>query len=93
MCICPSAKPIQPAAIATRPITSGEAHALEDLETPIRQQQEAVLIELVNATPDDDPDKPEVLFRLAQHYSLQQRFWRLRSVELLRGTADDGSNR
>ena len=74
-------KPIQPVAIVQRPISAGDAMAVAELQAPIRQDQEAVLLQLVIDTPDTDPDKAEYLFRLAEHYSLQQRFWRLEAGE------------
>ena len=46
---------------------------------PLRREQESILVQLVHDTPQDDPDKPDYLFRLAEHYAMQQRFWRLQS--------------
>jgi hypothetical protein len=74
-------KPIQPVAtIPGRPITGDEAMKIEEETQPIRLEQEAVLAKLVAQTPDSSPDKPDLLFRLAEHYAKQQRFWRLKSL-------------
>lgn len=74
-------KPIQPVAIVQRPISAGDAMAIAELQEPLRQQQEGVLLQLVTSTSDDDPDKAEYMFRLAEQYSLAQRFWRLEAGE------------
>jgi hypothetical protein len=74
-------KPIRPIATVQRPISAGDAMAIAELQSPIRQEQEGLLVQLVNSTSDDDPDKAEYLFRLAEHYSLAQRFWRLKAGE------------
>jgi len=74
-------KPIQPVATPpARPITGDEAMKIEEDTQPIRLEQEAVLAKLVAQTPDSSPDKPDLLFRLAEHYAKQQRFWRLKSL-------------
>ncbi len=74
-------KPSRPvAALPGRPLTGDEAMQIEEDTQPIRVEQEAVLAKLVAQTPDDSPDKPDLLFRLAEHYAKQQRFWRLKSL-------------
>jgi hypothetical protein len=74
-------KPIQPVATPpARPITGDEAMKIEEDTQPIRLEQEAVLAKLVAQTPDSSPDKADLLFRLAEHYAKQQRFWRLKSL-------------
>jgi hypothetical protein len=74
-------KPIQPVATPpARPITGDEAMQIEEDTQPIRLEQEAVLAKLVAQTPDSSEDKPDLLFRLAEHYAKQQRFWRLKSL-------------
>ncbi len=62
-------------------VTASQAMAIELAKQPLRAEQERNLIELVAATPDDDPDKPELLFRLAEHYAQQRRFWLLKAIE------------
>ncbi len=74
-------RPKPPVASIDRPISAGDAMATAELQAPIRQEQEGLLLQLVNSTSDDDPDKAEYLFRLAEHYSRQQRFWRLEAGE------------
>src|SRR3954463_11328252 len=48
---------------------------------PLRKEQQQILIGLVRDTPDDDPDKPDFLFRLAEQYAAQLRFWSLKAAE------------
>ena len=74
-------KPIQPKAIETKPITSDAAlAALADAE-PVRREQEVILVKLVANTPDDDDEKADLLFRLAEHYAKQMRYWRLEATK------------
>jgi hypothetical protein len=47
---------------------------------PIREEQEGLLGQLVRETPDDDPDKPDILFRLAERYAQQARLFRLQAI-------------
>jgi hypothetical protein len=74
-------KPKAPIAIVDHPITGAEAMDIEERNQPIRAEQEAVLAKLVKQTPDTDLDKADLLFRLAEHYAKQSRFWRLKSME------------
>ncbi|MBA3455795.1 MAG: hypothetical protein H0T42_22050 [Deltaproteobacteria bacterium] len=75
-------KPIKPTTgIQGRPATATEVMAIEELKEPLWREQEVILQQLVNETPDDAPDKADLLFRLAEHYAKQQRFWRLKSME------------
>ncbi|MDB4960506.1 MAG: Tetratricopeptide repeat protein [Myxococcales bacterium] len=74
-------KPIQPTTTQGRAVTADEVMAIETQTEPLRREQEVILRQLANKTPDDDPDKPDLLFRLAEHYAKQQRFWRLKSLE------------
>jgi hypothetical protein len=53
---------------------------IEERTQPIRREQERVLERLIRETPDDDPDKPDIMFRLAEHYAKQLRFYRLQSI-------------
>src|ERR1700760_3099448 len=67
---------------ATTPaVDAGDILDLEDRAEPLRAEQQAILIQLVNDTPDTDPDKPDYLFRLAEQSALQLRHWRLRATE------------
>lgn len=75
------AKSIKPTIDKGRPATANEVMAIQEQNEPLRREQEVILGQLVNETPDDDPDKPDLLFRLAEHYAKQQRFWRLKSLE------------
>jgi hypothetical protein len=67
---------------ATTPaVSADDILAIEDKTEPLRAEQQAILIQLANDTPDTDPDKPDYLFRLAEQYALQLRHWRLRATE------------
>jgi len=46
---------------------------------PLRVEQESLLLQLIRDTPDTDPDKPDLLLRLAEHYAIQERIWRVKS--------------
>jgi len=76
-------KPIEPAKpVSHQPaVTADQVLMIEERVDPIRQEQEAILLGLIRDTPDDDPDKPDYLFRLAEHYASQLRLWRLKAVE------------
>jgi hypothetical protein len=66
---------------ATKPTVTASAILEAEVATqPIRREQEAILEKLVADTPNDDPDKPDYMFRLAEHYAKQLRFWRLQAV-------------
>lgn len=71
----PRARPAQPA------VTADDMLEIEEENQPIRVAQEKVLEGLVRDTPDDDPQKPDLMFRLAEHYARQLRFWRLKAIE------------
>src|SRR5262245_2343527 len=76
-------KPVQSSTASPQraPITADIALAIEVNAQPIRREQEAILVRLVNDTPDDDPEKPDLMLRLAEHYAQQLRFWRLKAIE------------
>jgi hypothetical protein len=57
------------------------AMAIAEAQEPIKKEQEALLIQLATDTPDDDPAKPDYLFRLAEQYAGELRLWRLKSAE------------
>jgi hypothetical protein len=73
-------KPKPPTATPGVPITADGIVRIEELTQPIRREQERVLQQLVRDTPDDDPDKPDIMFRLAEHYAKQLQFWRLQTI-------------
>jgi hypothetical protein len=76
-------KPIHP--VAPKPHTpaigADQAMAIAEAQEPIKKEQEALLIQLATDTPDDDPAKPDYLFRLAEQYAGELRLWRLKSAE------------
>jgi hypothetical protein len=74
-------KPVQPTSAAPpKPIVTADALLeIEEHAQPIRRDQEAILEKLVRETPDDDPDKPDYMFVLAEHYAKQLRFSRLQA--------------
>ena len=77
-----------PATQARPAVSADEALQLHLDRAPLRREQEALLERLVRDTPEDDPEKPDLLFRLAEHYAHHERVWRLRAVhEAMRGTA------
>jgi hypothetical protein len=81
----PDAKPpavIVAKPVATKPaITADQAMHVEELADPIHRDQAALLEGLVRDTPDDDPQKPDIIFRLAELYAMQARLWRLESFD------------
>jgi hypothetical protein len=78
----PSAAPAHPAPKPARPaVDADDILAIEEANQPIRREQEKVLEGLVRDTPDDDPQKPDLMFRLAEQYARQLRFWKLKAIE------------
>jgi hypothetical protein len=77
-------KPKPPKVIKDRPLTGNDVMLIEERNEPLRREQEALLVKLVGQTPDSDLEKPDLLFRLAEHYAKQQRFWRLKSIETVK---------
>jgi hypothetical protein len=82
----PDVKPVAanaaPASSASKPaITADQAMHVEELADPIRRDQETLLEGLVRDTPDDDPQKPDIIFRLAELYAMQARLWRLETFK------------
>lgn len=71
----PRARSAQPA------VSADDLLELEEKNQPIRVEQERDLEGLVRDTPDDDPQKPDLMFRLAEHYARQLRFWKLKAIE------------
>lgn len=75
------AKPIASAIPPATPITANDVIRIQEVTQTYRVDQEKILEQLVAETPDDDADKPDLMFRLAEHYARQQRFWRLKAIE------------
>lgn len=75
-------KPTAPApATPSKPVVTADDILLaQEVEQPFRKEQEEILEKLIRETPDDDPDKADLMFRLAEHYAKQQRFWRHKSI-------------
>lgn len=64
-------------------ITSDQVLSIEGLVGNIRSEQEKILADLIQTTPDREVDeKSDYYFRLGELYAKQQRFWRIKSVEL-----------
>jgi hypothetical protein len=76
-------RPISPSQPPRPSTTADAALARERAVAPIRKEQEAVLADLVRDTPDDDPQKADLMFRLAELYAMQARFWRLEAIRPL----------
>lgn len=75
-------KPKAPAKTETaKPISADAVLVIQDRQQPLRREQERILEKLIVDTPDDDPEKPDYMFRLAEHYAQQLRFWRIKAVE------------
>ncbi|MFT3695645.1 MAG: hypothetical protein QM831_21085 [Kofleriaceae bacterium] len=66
----------------TKPVTADQVMAIDEHQEGLRQEQQQILEGLVRDTPDDDPDKPDYLFRLAEQYAQRYRLWHLKSLEL-----------
>jgi tetratricopeptide (TPR) repeat protein len=80
-------KPIQPKAQDPKEmqpeLTADQVLSIEGLVGDIRTEQESILLDLIERTPDADYDeKSDYYFRLGELYAKQQRYWRLKGVEL-----------
>ncbi|HEY1549210.1 MAG TPA: hypothetical protein VGG28_15400 [Kofleriaceae bacterium] len=62
-------------------IAADKAMHVEELADPIHRDQAALLEGLVRDTPDDDPQKADIIFRLAELYAMQARLWRLEAFK------------
>lgn len=71
----PTATPAKPR------VTADDILRVEERTQSMRLEQEEILAKLIADTPDSDPDKPEMMFRLAEHYAKQLRFWKLTSTD------------
>jgi tetratricopeptide (TPR) repeat protein len=61
------------------------ADAFMDIETAVKGIRQAEIEEyrlLIEDTPASSPELPDLLFRLAEKYAQQQRYWRFRAMEL-----------
>jgi hypothetical protein len=75
-------RPPRPTAQKAAPVvTADDLLAVAVAAEPLRKEQQEILIGLVRDTPDDDPDKPDFLFRLAEQYAAQLRVWSLKAAE------------
>ena len=84
----PAAPPVTPSKLShhappvTGPaVTADEILRIEEGNQPVRREQEALLVQLARETPETDPEKPDILFRLAELYAHQLRFWRIKATE------------
>jgi ABC-type Fe3+ transport system substrate-binding protein len=75
-------KPAAPApAVRSKPaVTADDVMRAQEVSQPFRKEQEGILEKLVRETPDDDPDKADLMLRLAELYAMQHRFWRHKSI-------------
>ncbi|HWU89191.1 MAG TPA: hypothetical protein VN253_18120, partial [Kofleriaceae bacterium] len=80
------ARPVAPKAAPApeRPVVDAEtALSLEGLRTAVREEQEALLVDLIKHTPDRATDeKANLYFMLGELYAKQYRFYRLKGQEL-----------
>ncbi|HEX5062450.1 MAG TPA: tetratricopeptide repeat protein [Kofleriaceae bacterium] len=81
------------AQVETKPSIDADAVlSIEDLRSPIRTEQEQILVDLIANTADSEVDeKTDYYFRLGELYAKQHRFWRMKSVEL--ATATDATRK
>lgn len=68
----PPAKPALTAAAILKQVEDNQ---------PIYTEQEAMLEQLVRETPDSEAEKPDLMFRLAEQYAKQWRFWTIEENE------------
>ncbi len=73
-------------------LTADAVLSIEGLVGNIRGEQEQILSDLISQTPDAEvEEKSDYYFRLGELYAKQQRYWRLRSVEMVIA-ADNAKN-
>jgi tetratricopeptide (TPR) repeat protein len=64
-------------------LSADQVLSIEGLVGTIRGEQEEILDDLIHKTPDAEIDeKSDYYFRLGELYAKQQRYWRLKGVEL-----------
>jgi TolA-binding protein len=73
---------------ATKPtIDADAALSIESLRTPVRAEQEQILVQLIANTPDSEAEeKSDYYFRLGELYAKQALFWRKKAAELATAT-------
>jgi len=81
-------KPIQPKAPNPKQqqpsLSADDVLSIEGLVGNIRGEQEQILSELIQNTPDTEvEEKSDYYFRLGELYAKQQRYWRLKSAEMM----------
>lgn len=92
-------KPIQQAPVdpkSSQPaLSADDVLSIEGLVGNIRGEQEQILAQIIANTPDSDVDeKSDAYFRLGELYAKQQRYWRLKSVELqIKADSEKGPNK
>jgi tetratricopeptide (TPR) repeat protein len=65
-------------------LNADDVLSIEGLVGNIRSEQEMILAQIIENTPDRDVDeKSDAYFRLGELYAKQQRYWRLKSTEYL----------
>lgn len=75
----PVRKPAAPP--PSRPtVTATDLIEIEGRQQPVRRDQERILEKLIADTPDTDPEKPDYMFRLAEQYAKQLRFYRMKAI-------------
>jgi tetratricopeptide (TPR) repeat protein len=79
-------KPVQPKQQGTsefKPeLNADQVLSIEGLVGNIRSEQEQILVDLIQQTPDTEvEEKSDYYFRLGELYAKQQRYWRLKSEE------------
>jgi tetratricopeptide (TPR) repeat protein len=73
----PDAKDQQPE------LSADQVLSIEGLVGDIRNEQEQILADLITNTPDSEvEEKSDYYFRLGELYAKQQRYWRLKGVEM-----------
>jgi tetratricopeptide (TPR) repeat protein len=79
-------KPVVPHPVATTQKPSlgmDDALSIDGLKAPIRSEQEQILVQLIQNTPDSEvEEKSDYYFRLGELYAKQQRIWRIKAGEL-----------
>lgn len=74
--------PPRKAAAAAPALPADKIMEIQILTGPIHAEQEAILVKLIEATPDSDvADKTDLLFRLGELYAKQHRNHRLQAIE------------
>jgi TolA-binding protein len=73
-------------------LTSEEFLNVQGKVGNIRKSQQSKLFRLAQVTPDDNAEKPEILFRLAESFAQEQRYYRFRAFEAY-GKAEAAKNR